>query len=346
MENLKKKLNKCLTRSEPFVFYRKPHSDNIEAIIQKDDAVNYFSDYSVSGFVFSPFDDSQKSYIIPAENSTSISFSANVKKKFFPLREIENFNIDDRRNYIDLAQKAVDLINNSDIQKIVTSRKEKLEARNIDIFYVLENLLNCYQEAFVYVWFHPLTGIWMGATPELLLEVNANMFKTMALAGTKSYKGTLDSDWGTKEIQEQKFVTEYIRSKLENKKLKIGKPFTIKAGSLQHICSEIKGELASASEFNTLIRALHPTPAICGIPKDNAKQFILKNEKYDREFYTGYLGENAFGAKTNLYVNLRCMKINKKSVDIYIGGGITKDSIPEDEWEETCIKSEVMKRVL
>jgi len=346
MEDLKEELNKCLQRNVPFVFYRKPKSNIVKAIIQKDNSVSYFTDLSVSGFVFAPFDDRESSYFIPEEKSINNTYSIKYRKNDSPLREIGYFNTAERRNYIEVVQTAIDIINNSEIQKIVTSRKETVEPNKINIFNTLEKLLYFYQQAFVYVWFHPLTGLWMGATPEILLEVDDNKFKTMALAGTRSYEGTLQTNWGAKEIQEQQFVTDYIQLKLKGLEINISDPVTIRAGSLLHICSEIKGELTNSHELYSLIRTLHPTPAVCGIPKDNAKQFILNNENYDREYYTGFLGEIDSGTVTNLYVNLRCMKINNTSINIYIGGGITKDSIPEDEWKETCIKSAVMKRVL
>ena len=101
-------------------------------------------------------------------------------------------------------------------------------------------------------------------------------------------------------------------------------------------------------ELSNLIDILHPTPAVCGIPKKISKRFILENENYDREFYTGFLGEMNTDSTTNLFVNLRCMKIDTeaKKISLFIGGGITKDSIPDNEWNETIIKSGVMKRVL
>jgi len=95
---------------------------------------------------------------------------------------------------------------------------------------------------------------------------------------------------------------------------------------------------------------LHPTPAVCGLPKNEAKSFILENENYDRKYYTGFLGElnsDVNGINTSsLYVNLRCMEIAKDEAIIYVGGGITKDSIPEKEWEETVRKTATMKKVL
>ena len=347
MENLKEQLNKCLDGNVPFVFYRKPDSDYVKAIIQNDDSLNYAAGLSVAGFVFAPFDDREKSYIIRNDNSAKLSFfcksSAHkpIKREFVPT---ENTG---KKTYIDLVQKAIDLINNSDTQKIVLSRKELVDICNLDIFAILEKLLNYYQQAFVYIWFHPITGLWMGASPEILLEVEEEWFKTMALAGTQSYDGTMNVIWGSKEKQEQQFVTDYIQQKLKDSKVEISEPVTIKAGPLLHICSEIKGKLTAKNDLYSLISTLHPTPAVCGIPKVNAKQFILKNENYKREFYTGYLGVIGSGLSTNyLYVNLRCMKLNETDVNIYVGGGVTKDSIPENEWDETCIKSEVIRSVL
>ena len=346
MESLKEELNKCLNRDTPFVFYRKPNSETVKALIQNDDSTNFADGLSVSGFVFAPFDDQEKSLVIREGNSVSLSFSSKGGEEKSIEIHIGKSNVEDRKIYIALVQKAIDFINNSNTEKIVLSRKEIVYYRDINIFDVLEKLLNYYQEAFVYIWFHPVTGLWMGATPETLIEVNDNRFKTMALAATQNYEGTLDTFWNIKEKQEQHFVTNYIQFKLKDFNLEISEPFTIKAGSLLHICSEIQGELSSGDELQSIISTLHPTPAVCGIPKETAKRFILKNENYNREYYTGFLGEIRSDSVTNLYVNLRCMKINDTSINIYVGGGITKDSIAEDEWEETCIKSDVMKRVL
>ena len=111
----------------------------------------------------------------------------------------------------------------------------------------------------------------------------------------------------------------------------------------------------------------NPTPAVCGLPKDAAKQFILNNENYNREFYTGFLGELNMKTQqkarlgkrnienraytytkrsTQLYVNLRCMQLKGNKAMVYVGGGITQSSIAEREWEETVSKSLVIKSIL
>ncbi|MFB1039347.1 MAG: chorismate-binding protein, partial [Polaribacter sp.] len=101
-----------------------------------------------------------------------------------------------------------------------------------------------------------------------------------------------------------------------------------------------------------LIRALHPTPAVCGLPRELARTFLFENENYDRSFYTGFLGElnlqdSKDTAKSSaLFVNLRCMRIQNNKAAIFVGGGITKDSDAANEWEETVFKAKTMKRML
>ncbi|MFD1079733.1 chorismate-binding protein, partial [Longispora fulva] len=131
--------------------------------------------------------------------------------------------------------------------------------------------------------------------------------------------------------------------------------------------TDISGRLAAGENLSEIIKALHPTPAVCGLQKEKAQNFILSEENYDREFYTGFLGElnlqnstsrsvnkrnvenlayRTVKKKTALFVNLRCMKLRENAAYLYVGGGITKDSDPEAEWEETVNKSQTMKKVL
>jgi len=112
-----------------------------------------------------------------------------------------------------------------------------------------------------------------------------------------------------------------------------------------HIQTDIKAELRNDFSLKKIIEKLHPTPAVCGFPKDLSQKFILENEGYNRSFYTGFLGELNFSDNktSELYVNLRCMEIENQKVRFYIGCGITKDSDPEKEFFETVNKSVTMK---
>ena len=206
----------------------------------------------------------------------------------------------------------------------------------------------------VYVWYHPKIGLWMGATPEILLELKNSDFKTMSLAGTQRFEEGKEVVWESKELEEQEIVTQFIKHQLNeiSTDLKIDATETFKAGSLLHLRTKVEGKLNPKSSLKKLIEGLHPTPAVCGFPRDTAKAFILKNENYNREFYTGFLGEINLGyedtndKKSHLFVNLRCMQIDNNTASIYVGGGITKDSIAKKEWQETVNKTATMKAVL
>ena len=94
-------------------------------------------------------------------------------------------------------------------------------------------------------------------------------------------------------MEEQQFVTDFILENLKNvtSEVAVSSPYTLKAGNLLHIKTDIEGVINENSNLKEVVSVLHPTPAVCGLPKDKAKDFILENEGYDREYYTGFLGE-------------------------------------------------------
>ena len=305
------------------------------------------------GFVFAPFNSNDATVLFPS--STSEFFSCNMLvNDTIESQGVFSINYDSKSAHVDLVEKGVDAIKKEHFKKVVLSRKEEVTLTEIDIIETYNKLLQTYPNAFVYVWFHPKAGLWFGATPETLLKLENNFFTTMALAGTQVYQENVVPKWSKKEVEEQKIVTDYIVNKLSNfsKGLEISETETVKAGSLLHLRTEIKGELDTTNENSlfSLVDLLHPTPAVCGLPKEAAKQFILENENYNRSYYTGFLGELNMGKQSqndsHLFVNLRCMEIKNTKAFIYVGGGITKDSNPEKEWEETVAKSNIMLKVL
>jgi isochorismate synthase len=95
-----------------------------------------------------------------------------------------------------------------------------------------------------------------------------------------------------------------------------------------------------------MLQLLHPTSAVCGMPKEESLAFILMNEGYNREFYSGFLGQVNFRDETHIFVNLRCMQIFDTSAYLYAGGGITAHSQPQKEWQETIYKMQTLLNVL
>lgn len=347
------KVTNLYKKEIPFVVYRKPNDTIVSGVFMEDDLLCYTDDFSESGFVFAPFDADKKAILFPIEKAIIISEKI-VNTNF--IVEDKNFRMDDfsKKHHIELVAKTIDEIHENHLKKVVVSRREDVQISEFDLIEIYQKLLQNYQNAFVYVWFHPKVGLWFGATPETLLNTENSAFKTMSLAGTQVYKNTENVVWKSKELEEQQLVTDFIKSQLKSisSNLKIDKTETVKAGNLLHLRTKVTGRLHEKSNLKTLIRALHPTPAVCGLPREKAKKFILENENYDRGFYTGFLGElnlknkQSKIIKSSLFVNLRCMKITNTTASIFVGGGITKDSNAKKEWEETVSKSKVMKRVL
>lgn len=342
-------LKQHFTKRLPFVAYRKPSSKLVKALLQKDDKLHITSVFSEAGFVFAPFDDRGDAIIIPLKNAIEKSLDF----EYLPQAEIgstkEKGLESDKDQHINLVQKGIEFIETGKLKKVVLSRNESVNLSESNPIELLYRLLIKYPTAFVYCWYHPKVGLWLGATPETLLKLEGNQFETMALAGTQLYKGTLDVVWHDKEIYEQQLVTDFIVDNLKNtvNDLTISKVKTVKAGKLLHLQTKISGTVNLLNtNFKRFINKLHPTPAICGIPRHTAKQFILNNENYKRGFYSGYLGELNYNSKSFLYVNLRCMQLKQNKAFVYVGGGITKDSNPENEWIETVNKSNTIKKVL
>ena len=187
-----------------------------------------------------------------------------------------------------------------------------------------------------------------------MAKVDATLVKTVSLAGTQVFNENEKVVWREKEKNEQQIVTDYIAETLLKiaDKISVSAPYTFIAGKLAHLKSDIQAEVSEQFKTDFLTNLLHPTPAVCGFPKANAMQFILENEKYDREFYSGFVGEwqkDFLTFKPNnsdLFVNLRCAKIENKIAHIYVGCGVTKDSNAANEFLETQNKMQTILKVL
>ncbi|MCM4152240.1 isochorismate synthase [Arenibacter sp. N53] len=362
LDQISKQFNSRL----PFVAYRKPNEVEVKVIFQRDQELHYVNDYSESGFVFAPFDSQSPTVLIKNEETFVEAFESNPKYSENPIIPLPDQDCD-KDFYLELINKAICKIESGKIDKVVLSRSIELEISKSP-FDLFRELLHQYTTAFCYIWFHPKVGLWLGATPEIFLETRNDQFKTMSLAGTQLYNGEEVPNWQDKELVEQDMVTQFICDSLENKvsSLLVSEAISAKAGNLWHIKTSVSGKMNS-SGLEEIINALHPTPAVCGVPKTEAKEFILNNENYDRQYYTGYLGELNFKEeisrpstrknqenrayrtiknKTSLYVNLRCMQILGNKVKIYVGGGITSGSVPEKEWQETIDKSSTMLNIV
>ena len=241
--------------------------------------VNIESIDNKTGFIFNNFN-GDKNYLI--ENLDACSFSDFV---FYNNNSVPT--ILTKTAYLKICGDLIDSIRQKEFKKVILSRV-KQENLNITPVQIFNQLNSLYKNTFNYLISIEGMGCWLGATPETLLEIEDNKFKTVSIAGTKSEKRV---NWGGKELEEQQFVTDYIYNILKDEvhNLKQNGPYTINAGNIQHLKTKFTGDIKPGS-WSKLVNLLHPTPATCGIPKIQAQKHINKIELHERDFYTGFLG--------------------------------------------------------
>ncbi len=334
-----------LEKGLPFVLYRKPDEKEISGVFQSNSALHQSKDFTEKGFLFAPFNSESNVILIQPDEV----WVGTINTEKLPASSAFSLDESGKEAHIDLVRSGIKEIEKGRLQKVVLSRKIEVPISKSPIK-IFKTLLNTYPTAFGYLFHHPKVGTWCGATPETLMKVKDKNLLTMSLAATLPYIENEKPNWGSKEIEEQQMVSEYIGDKLAHtmERLEIDDAESVKAGNLWHLRSEVRGNMLPNLKVSEVIRALHPTPAVCGIPTDEAARFIQANENYQRTFYTGFLGElNLKGqGELSLFVNLRCMQLENDKAFIFVGGGITEASDPESEWVETQNKSKTMLGIL
>ncbi|MBT9393655.1 chorismate-binding protein [Hymenobacter sp. NST-14] len=264
-----------------------------------------------------------------------------------------------RTEYEALVAAGVEAIRSGRVQKVVSSRAVQRELpAGFDALRAFGELQQRYPNAFVSLVSAPGAGTWLGATPEVLAEVGEDqVFRTMALAGTQPLlPGNRPSEaiWRQKEIEEQALVARYIVNCFKQLRLREYQetgPRTVVAGDVLHLRTDFAVDLRNvpfASLGTDMLRLLHPTSAVGGMPRQAALDFIRDHEGYDRAYYAGFLGPVNLPAPgaARLYVNLRCLQLRPGQAVLYAGTGLTPDSDPAREWEETELKLRTVGAVL
>ncbi|MBP6460709.1 MAG: chorismate-binding protein [Crocinitomicaceae bacterium] len=246
------------------------------------------------------------------------------------------------REYILQAHSFLNGINQLQLDKAIFSRIKSVHFPIEKAFELFESLCETYPKACVYLVSSEYLGTWIGASPEILMESHNNYIFTMSLAGTKK-TSQKDVAWGEKELNEQDLVTQFIQNQFEIsdvQDIELVGPYDFEAGPVIHLRTDISGRL-EPNKIGDLIQQLHPTPAVSGLPREQALQLIASVEAHDRFLYAGIIGFIS-PSQTKLYVNLRCAQLQKDKAYLYLGGGFTPASIPEFELDETENKSKTL----
>jgi isochorismate synthase len=369
LEEIKKIINKINFTNSSFACWRLPNHNSIEFCASEQNFILENDLESMEpGFILSPFIEIDKNKVlyIPLE------IYGDSEKGFLKYKELKpnpifkkktDLSLNNSNNnssiseYTSLVKLAVESLSNQpSFMKVVTARKKIIKiSEKINIFDTFLKVDQQLPSHFVSLHYTPQYGLWLGASPEILIEIKGKIFKTVALAGSQPGDQSIsceEAKWTQKEIEEQALVSRYIIDCFKKIRLReyidFG-PQTIVADNIMHLITEF---IVNMDETNfpqlgtVMLRLLHPTSAVCGMPKEQALKFITTYEKMDRKLYTGYLGPVNINQKTNLFVNLRCAEILNNNAILYAGAGITKASNPEKEFYETELKMNTIAKFL
>lgn len=273
---------------------------------------------------------------------SDIEYTESLEDDFFNIQLSEaptQTHFPNQQEYIKKVERAIEVVKENEWSKLVISRPINHQYYRLDIKQTYLNLCKKYPNALCYFWVYE-DAVWIGATPEVLGKFNkqTQVFETMSLAGTLP----VTEEWTNKEIEEQRPVTRYIQDILSNfsEEIEISETYNHISGEIKHLRNDLSCKIKE-NQLLQLIDELHPTPAICGIPKKECLEKILEIEGYNRAYYSGYIKIET-EEQVYYFVNLRCSQLFKNSSMVYVGGGITAQSIPEKEWQETELKSHAM----
>jgi isochorismate synthase len=358
----------CLKQNIPFASYRLPLDREVITLVQHyslPEKLSSIQDIGEKvGFVVAPFDETTEhgTYFLKPD---CIFFSDEIEavyiqklsenNRFLSVEKLSEKDIQTSTSteYINNVEAAKIAMAEGKFHKVVLSkiRLEKLDDDFVAADFFLK-LCDKYPHAFVYLLQLPEVGCWIGATPEPLLVVENELVKTVSLAGTQiGTNATIDSyTWSNKELEEQGIVTNFVEQTLKSLDIKqyskVG-PTNYRAANLIHLKTAFEfAQSGLKNRLGNFLKALHPTPSVGGLPKKEAREFILANEKHDRSYYSGFLGPININQRSNVFVNLRCLQLFEKQFVLYSGAGITTSSVAEKEWEETDNKMMTMLNVM
>ena len=340
-----------------YAIYRLPHEDHATLIRQAEGEPRELTSLAAlngaQGFVVAPFEvkDGQPILLIQGRAERVKVQGGQEVQEVQGVQRVQE--VQDANYSVDFANFHSQLENDV-FRKIVLARSaDETMEEGISPMMLFHRACAMYPRLFIALVETEKSGCWLTATPEILLEGMGQDWRTIALAGTMQLEGDqLDGEgetirWSTKNIQEQRIVATYITECLEQftHDFREEGPRTVRAAHLVHLRSDFTFRLSGHEHIGDLLQVLHPTPAVCGIPKSETFRFITENEHTPRRYYSGFMGPLQM-EETHLYVSLRCMNIDGRTCHLFAGGGLLKDSTEEQEWAETEAKMETMRRIL
>ncbi|MBX7258229.1 MAG: isochorismate synthase [Candidatus Hydrogenedentes bacterium] len=259
-----------------------------------------------------------------------------------PTRRIDTT---DRARWSSEIDRALQAFSVNRLKKVVLAREVVFEFEEVpDPVALLRKLAQDAQHC-AHFCFQPKYGAaFIGASPERLYKRQSRYVLSEAVAATRP-RGATDAEDAAleaellasdKDIREHRFVRDSVCADLgaRCKTVHVDKDLSVlKLPNVQHLCTRIEGILEQDNTDADLLRTLHPTPAVGGLPKEGAVRWIAEAEPFDRGWFAGPVGWIS-GDGAEFAVGIRSGLVSDKTLSVYAGAGIVPGSVAEEEWTE------------
>ena len=251
------------------------------------------------------------------------------------------------KEWIALSQQLIESMKAGEVEKVVLAHKVDLTfEKPLDPIRLLESVRSQSVQTYSFLFRFPGSGVFLGGSPERLFKKDGCTIFSEAIAGTRPVAKDRDKNiklqkellQSAKELQEHAYVTDDIEAALKsicedihsNQSSEI-----VAAASVQHLLTPFQGTLKKQTTLHEIISAIHPTAAVNGVPAQKATEQIRSREPFCRGWYAGPVGW-VMADEAEFAAAIRSALVqDQRIISIYGGAGLVKDSVPEQEWEET-----------
>ncbi|NHN58631.1 MULTISPECIES: isochorismate synthase MenF [Halorussus] len=254
-----------------------------------------------------------------------------------------------REEWAEQVAAAVSRIEAGELRKVTLAQSLRVElAGDVSVPDALARLGESYPDCFRFC-FEPTTeGAFFGATPERLATLRGRTVEADGLAGSIGRGATPEEDAeleasienSEKMAHEHQLVVDTIRDQLAPLagEVRVADRRVRKLATIQHLWTPIEADLTESDHVLSIVEALHPTPAVGGLPPETALRTIRETETFDRGWYAAPVGWFDADGDGTFAVGLRCAVTGESSATLYAGNGIVADSDPDEEYEEVQLK--------
>ena len=257
--------------------------------------------------------------------------------------------VDELKRWNRMTSEALKELRKGSVSKLVISRSYKFSHDTSIIWNkFLNELYNRFTDCYLFL-IKKNKSFFFGSSPEMFLRISGDIAEVESVAGSapRGTKSEFDIEFenllrtSEKNHQEHLIVSNFISEILINysENVRIIEEKQIrKLDNIQHLITRISAELISKDKLFNLIDSLFPTPAVCGVPKENAMQLIRRFESHDRGLYSGLIGTIDFMGNCEIAVSIRSALVQENKVTAFAGAGLVPNSDPEEEFNETDLK--------